>query len=283
MAFIGCAYAAAGGIPYEPGISGLAWSPDGTRIVYAHTWSAADGEDGIWVVAADGSSEPSHLVGRGSAPDWSPDGTTIAYANDTGDLWLMDADGSNPRKLSATGQHEELSAWFETGHAWSPDGTQIVFAGSPQGEGSGGIWIIGADSENVGQVSSEGFAPDWSPDGTQIAYYTWPEATPYRVCWVINVDGTGRTQLPGDVWPGAPQWTTDGRITVDCPEGLCVMDADGSNRQVLTGAEGKPLAYESSRVLSPDGTRVAYVTGAGIKSDIVVTTIDGTSQITLIH
>ena len=61
------------------------------------------------------------------------------------------------------------------------------------------------------------------------------------------------------------------------------MDADGSNRQVLTGAEGKPLAYESSRVLSPDGTRVAYVTGAGIKSDIVVTTIDGSSQITLIH
>ena len=137
VAFIGCAYAAAGGIPYEPGISGLAWSPDGTRIVYAHTWSAADGEDGIWVVAADGSSEPTHLVARGSAPDWSPDGTTIAYG-DAGDLWLMDADGSNPRKLSATGQHEELSAWFETGHSWSPDGSQIVFAGAPRGRGLGG-------------------------------------------------------------------------------------------------------------------------------------------------
>lgn len=61
------------------------------------------------------------------------------------------------------------------------------------------------------------------------------------------------------------------------------MDADGGNRQVLAGNAGKPIAYESGRVLSPDGTRVAYVTGAGTKSDIVVATIDGSRQITLIR
>jgi WD40-like Beta Propeller Repeat len=294
VVFLASICSGGGGIPYEPGISGLAWSPDGTRIAYAHTWAAyPDGEDGIWVVAADGSSEPTHLVGRGSAPDWSPDGTTIAY-REAGDLSLMDADGSNPRKLTAPGQHEGLSAWFETGHSWSPDGSQIVFAGNPgAGEGSEGIWIISTDGQNLRQVTSDGRAPDWSPDGTQIAYYTSEGG---RVCAVINIDGTGRTQLPGDVWTGDPQWTSDGRIAVNCPEGLCVMDADGSNRQVLcpgpswtgepstvTGTEGKPSAYESGRILSPDGTRVAYVTGPGIKSDIVVTTIDGTNQITLIH
>ena len=97
---------------------------------------------------------------------------------------------------------------------------------------------------------------------------------------MINADGTGRTQLPGES-QSHPQWTADGRLTVDCPEGLCVMDADGSNRQVLlAGDEDRAL---SNRVLSPDGTRVAYVTRAGIKSDIVVTTLDGSSQITLIH
>ena len=67
---------------------------------------------------------------------------------------------------------------------------------------------------------------------------------------------------------------------VDCPEGTCITDADGSNRAVLTP--------EITRaVLSPDGTRVAYVKGTGIKSNIVVvTTLDETTETTettLIH
>lgn len=68
-------------VPYEPGISGLAWTPEGTRIAYAHTWAASDGRDGIWVVSADGSAEPTHLIASGSSPTWSPDGTRIAYVD----------------------------------------------------------------------------------------------------------------------------------------------------------------------------------------------------------
>lgn len=36
-------------------------------------------------------------------------------------------------------------------------------------------------------------------------------------------------------------------------------------------------------VLSPDGTRVAYGTGTGIKTDIIVTTLDQTTETTLIR
>ena len=61
------------------------------------------------------------------------------------------------------------------------------------------------------------------------------------------------------------------------------MNPDGTDRHVLLAeGEGKPLATESARVLSPDGTRVAYATGAGKRTDIVVHTIDGSTQITLI-
>jgi Tol biopolymer transport system component len=303
VAFLGSAFSTFGGIPYEPGISGLAWSPDSSRIVFVHTWAAADGEDGIWVVAADGSSEPTQLIVRGSAPVWSPDGTTIAYANESGDLWLMDADGQNGRRItrgdspvwSPDGTQIAFGApggvWIvdaEGGNrhritdgsdpAWSPDGTQIAFAAA-KADGSEEVWIVDSDGQNRHRIA-DGSDPDWSPDGTQIVHVTNLSQRPWTKYWVINADGTGRTQLPGENW-SQPRWTADGRLTAGCLEGLCVMDADGTNRQVLlAGDEDGAL---SNRVLSPDGTRVAYVTGPGIRSNIVVTTLDRTTETTLIH
>lgn len=280
LAFLGFTVAAFI-LPYEPGIEGLAWTPDSTRVTYAHTWAAADGADGIWVVSADGSSEPTRLRAGGTSPDWSPDGTRIAYLSDPGgDLWLMAGDGSNPRKLTAAEQHEVAWASFGPAASWSPDGTQIVFAGAPLGDGTEGIWIIDADGRNLRQITPGGDAPDWSPDGTRIVYLRQlhgPNEPRGQQAgyWVMDVDGTGPIQLPGD-YTGAPRWTADGRITVDCPEGMCVMDSDGSNRQVL-------LADASGGVLSPDGTRVAHVTGVGGKSDIVVTTLDGSTEIILVQ
>ena len=54
-------------------------------------------------------SDPVNLTqGRDCAsPAWSPDGTKIAYIGDIydddqygGEIWLMDADGGNPRQLT---------------------------------------------------------------------------------------------------------------------------------------------------------------------------------------
>ncbi len=254
----------------------LAWTPDSTRIAYAHTRGNYV-EDGIWVVNADGSAEPTQLSAIGSAPAWSPDGTTICYVAgffDGGDLWLMDADGRNPRKVRPADAHD--GNWDDA-CSWSPDGTQIVFAGAPQGDGSEGIWIISADGTDLRQVTEWGDAPDWSPDGTRIVYRAQPDPAGDHAegYWVINVDGTGRTALPGPNY-GAPQWTADGRILVDCNEGTCITDADGTNRDIL-------LPDINGAVLSPDGTRMAYVKGTGLKSDLVVTTLDQTTETTLIR
>ena len=263
-------------MPHDPYVYGLAWTPDSTRIAYAHTRGNYQ-EDGIWVVNADGSAEPTQLSATGSAPAWSPDGTTICYVTGSfrlgGDLWLMDADGRNPRKVRPADAHDGI--WG--GCSWSPDGSQIVFGGAPQGDDSGGIWIVDTDGTDLRQVTEWGDAPDWSPDGTRIVYRAQPDSAGDHAegYWVINVDGTGRTALPGPNY-GAPQWTADGRILVDCNEGTCITDADGTNRDIL-----RPDI--NGAVLSPDGTSVAYVKGTGIKSDLVVTTLDQTTETTLIR
>jgi len=99
-----------------------------------------------------------------SSPDWSPDGKTIAYVQQPASpdyivsprlrrIWLVDADGSNPRRLTKNIFPEERPQW-------SPDGRHIVYVRPgpgpepPSPEFSGGlasIWLyeLSTASERV--------------------------------------------------------------------------------------------------------------------------------------
>jgi Tol biopolymer transport system component len=84
---------------------GAAVSPDGKKIAY---WSQADGDFEVYVINADGSGKKqlTKNSGNDALPAWSPDGLYIYYLSDqNGKGWavmLMNADGSNPRKIIAT-------------------------------------------------------------------------------------------------------------------------------------------------------------------------------------
>jgi Tol biopolymer transport system component/DNA-binding winged helix-turn-helix (wHTH) protein len=57
-------------------------------------------------------------------PDYSPDGRMIAFVSDrsgSGEVWVADADGSNPRQLTHQGGH------ITSYPRWSPDGTKIAY------------------------------------------------------------------------------------------------------------------------------------------------------------
>jgi Tol biopolymer transport system component/imidazolonepropionase-like amidohydrolase len=92
-------------------------------------------------------------------PRFSPDGKTIAFTSDRGgmeNLWLIDADGKNPRALTS-----EKDAYVRSA-AWTPDGIYLVArkeeskrAGIPPVElwmyhrnGGGGIKLTSADDVN---------------------------------------------------------------------------------------------------------------------------------------
>jgi Tol biopolymer transport system component len=99
------------------------WSPDGSRIVFT---GVIDRNFEIFVMAADGQ----HLTNITNSSDaenwatWSPDATQLAFFTDReptdhsdGRVWVMDADGSDPRPVApgATGEPD-----------WSPNGEWIA-------------------------------------------------------------------------------------------------------------------------------------------------------------
>jgi hypothetical protein len=90
-------------------------------------------------------------------PTWSPDGNRIAWANvDTGALWTMDSDGSNPAALTGS------SGYYAP--VWSPDGTRIAAA-----FGTSEIYSVGVAnplSDVVNLTQSPGVQdeyPSWAP------------------------------------------------------------------------------------------------------------------------
>jgi TolB protein len=101
---------------------------------------------------------------------WSPDMNQIAFRKIIGDgnseVFVANADGSNPRNLTN-------NPFFDGWPAWSPDGRKIAFASNRRGHGYQ-IFVMDADGGNVRLIANtegRGTAPRWSPDGKTI-YFT---------------------------------------------------------------------------------------------------------------
>jgi hypothetical protein len=102
------------------------------------------------------------------APAFSPDGATIAFARRFLDatrwtpgrqLWLMHADGTNPRPLTDAPLYSHLA------FAWHPGGAQIAFVRSNQADLNEPpeLWIINADGSNPLRLVINAYAPQWLP------------------------------------------------------------------------------------------------------------------------
>jgi Tol biopolymer transport system component len=130
------------------------WSPEGDRIVY----QAGDG--GVWVVAADGSSQ--ERIADGWSVAWSPDGQWIAFRNDDSSgtrLQVIHPDGSGVQTLTTGNRASDDFATIR----WTPDSTRVVFH-------RGGVWTVDLDG-NLVHLSPDGGYPTVSPDGRWVAYF----------------------------------------------------------------------------------------------------------------
>ena len=196
-----------------------------------------------------------------------------------GDIFVMNADGSNPVNLTNTfGEQEQFPSW-------SPDGTKIAFDFHSR------IHVMNADGTNIIQLTNHnkfgGIQPAWSPDGRKIAFLGEWEEWGGPDIYVMNADGTNPVQLTKHpAQDQEPAWSPDGRQIAFWSDRfgnwqarfatakICVMDADGRGLpRRLTRGPGD----EYSPSWSPDGQKIAFWSDRSGKGDIYVMNTDGSN------
>ena len=233
------------------GVRNADWSPDGTRIAFSVTSTTAEriGDlAGIHVldVRTGASTQLTQCVSPCSLQegvDWSPDGTRIAYDeavnghcssewNFAGScaIYAIDLDGSNRTKLPTGSLTDPVRP------SWSPDGTHIAFSAREAQD-----WFVhtmAVDGSDLRQLSTElpsasPGPPAWSPTGSQVAFTV--------------VDWSGESQ-PCELWTAAPDGADRARIYQGCEPG------------------GPLIGFGSvGPEWSPDGTRIAFYNGEGLR------------------
>lgn len=240
-------------------------SPTGKELVFAADF---DGQSRLWISGLDGArlrqvsstGNPAATVAD-LEPAWSPDGHSIAYTSIDGsahDIWLVQADGTYPLKLTVNGA--------ENGHpTWSPDGRKIAFESDK--DGTRDIWIMNADgTQQIKVLSSSGVdnTPKFSPAGDQIVFSRTKDGS--TTLMIVNVDGTGLKALTiGNSRDWEPSWGSRG-ILFTSNRGpnsdrwkIWMVQPDGSNLRKVSDANGHDPIWLT------DGS-VAFAANGGVTS-----------------
>lgn len=238
-------------------------SPDGKWVAYAvstvDTTRDKSSSD-LWMVSWDGTQQLqlTNTPESESSPRWSPDGKWLSFLSsrqggDGSQLWLFNRLGGEPMRVSSV-------AGGINDYAWSPDSKQLVFVVSdPDTESTtsktkkpividryhfksdpGGYLLASHDhlalfdlesrrTEPLTSGTNDETDPVWSPDGTRIAFVS--------------------KRVPGD-----PDRSEN--------DDIFVIDAKpGAEITRLTRYDGE----DDGRIAwSPDGSRIAYLTGIGL-------------------
>lgn len=213
-------------------------SPDGEWIVFdllAHVYRMPiSGGEAVSLTQDSGVAVNYH-------PSISPDGKAIAFISDRGgqdNLWIMDADGSNPRQVS-----QDLNARFLT-PTWSADGNYIYTRkrGLPKrgGQPDAGVWMFHKDGgKGIELIGREEAGAAWPAPSTDGKWLYFHKRTSSGTTWgQWNV-------LAGEIQIGRLNLQTGDIISV----------SHGTNQQQSRFSSGGAGAPE----VSPDGKLVAFV------------------------
>ncbi len=193
------------------------------------------------------------------------------------DVWVMNARGTNARKLT---NHSAI----DLSPSFSPDGERIAFVSS-RDDWRYAIYIMDADGNIMEKLPSYPchkyiftLGPKWSPDGTQFAILSIRNGN--SEVYIIDTDGSNEKNLSNNPWKDThPAWSPDGKKIAfssdrDGNAKIYVIGSDGSNLKRLTNT----TFWDGSPAWSPDGKKIAFSSDRDGNSEVYVMNSDGKNQ-----
>ena len=240
--------------------------------------SLRDGNREVYMMNPDGSQQVN--LTQHPATDllavWSPSGEQILFVSDrqgtrVRDLYLMDPDGSNIRRVLK----KKAKGW-RSDPTWSPDGKHFAYSYTDWDRFEFGLYLGTFGEEDVDPIGNGG-SPVWSPDGSEIAYHISPHPQTSLLTF-INVR-TRETEQPlltkALRWQFQPSWSAAGdRLAISGnkhplpvilerelhdawkdKQTIYIVNRDSTGLRQLVEEAGPYAEYPA---LSPDGSEVVY-------------------------
>ena len=251
----------------------VSWFPDGNHLLIGGVQSEGE-KPSVWNVSILGG--PSHKISdETDSGVVSPDGTKIAALYGSGklnssELWLMNSDGSQPKKLL------EISG-YSNSLTWSPSGRRLAYMKAsywPGYQEEVQIETIDLITEKTNTVFSDyriGGGLVWSRDGRLFFGRAEEDSNIKSDIWSLRVDertGEARGNIVrltnGPDWKPRPELSADGKrmvfLRTNIAPTVYVAQVDPKTKsldqvQRLTLDESHSRPYE----WTPNGTALLYI------------------------
>jgi eukaryotic-like serine/threonine-protein kinase len=238
-------------------LGGLAWTPDGSGVVY----SSSQGSTVLYppimnlrMAPLNGGGDQQLTFGDDSfvQPDIDASGAlTASRVKGVSDLWKIPVTGA-PAENARTATRITRQTSAAQVPSLSPDENEIVYLSDNGGHGN--LWVAATDGSEVRQLTFERDpnvsigVPVWSPTSGTISFIMSRGGT--GVQWLINHDGSGLRQFVNGLWP---HWSPDGRWLYH------VVARDNAYILEKTSPDGgEPIIVRTDDVVAPmvgrDGT-----------------------------
>ena len=186
------------------------------------------------------------------------------------DVVISDVEGMKPQQITNRDQRDGYPAV-------SPDGKTIAFYGY-YGRETWSIHTINVDGSERKRLTHEenklDSSPSWTPDGKQILFAR-VDGEEHEI-WIMNADGSQQKQIEG-ISGGGPNITKAGRLLYYSHfpnKEICIADIDGSNSIALTSND----TDDANPDMSPDGTKIAFMSDRDGSIEIYTMGADGSNQ-----